>query len=49
MRRLLSEEAIGSSTDEIMTQAHTNGVPHKQPVVCVLYVSLQLQNCLSMQ
>ena len=44
MRRLLSEEAIGSSSDEVMTQAHANGVPHKKPVICVLYDLSQLHN-----
>lgn len=36
-KRLLSEEAIGTSNVDIMTYAQENGVPNKKPVVCVLY------------
>jgi hypothetical protein len=39
-RRLLSEEAIGTSSEEVMTQACQNGIPHKRPVVCVLYATV---------
>jgi len=40
-RRLLSEDAIGTSSEEVMTQAHKNGALHKRPVVCVLYAAVK--------